>query len=426
MQQDLSGRHHVVVVGGGFGGLSVVQNLLRANVRITIIDRNNHHLFQPLLYQAATASLAPYEIAWPIRRMFRNRMNVTTLLATVQGVERDQRQLVLEDGSRLAYDTLVLATGARHAYFGHEDWEAYAPGLKSVEDAVALRDRFLMALEAAEQEPDPGRRAFLLTFVVIGGGPTGVELAGALAEFAQSKIHGEYRNVDTHKIRIVLIDAGKRVLPTFDEKLSDYAKASLERLGVIIELGQAVSDCSAQSVTYGQTELKAGLIIWAAGVKASDAAQWVGAKADRAGRAIVESDLTIAGSPDIFVIGDTASVSTPDGHPVPGVAPAAKQQGQHVASVIRRRLSGDASSRPFKYKHFGDIATIGGRRAVIDFGKVKLRGALAWWVWGLAHIYFLVNFRNRLNVAMSWLWFLTRDERTARVIVEKHMRKSKL
>lgn len=416
MKKYHSGTHKIVVVGAGFAGLSAVQNCPRSGVSITIIDRKNHHLFQPLLYQAATASLAPSEISWPIRRIFRNRPEVTTLMGEVEGIDKDTREVILDDGSRRRYDTLVLATGARQAYFGHPEWEAFAPGLKSIEDAVELRGRFLSALERAEREPDPVRRRTLLTFVVIGGGATGVELAGACAEFARSRIAGEFRTIDLRTVRIVLIDAGPRVLPAFDQTLSAYVQTSLERLGVEVFLGHAVSSCSADSVTYGNTTLKAGLIVWAAGVKASDASSWIGASADRAGRAIVEADLTIAGHPEIFVIGDTASVKMADGRAVPGVAAAAKQQGHYVGETIRKRLQGESPSHSFHYKHFGDLATIGGRRAVIDFGKIKLRGAIAWWVWGAAHIYFLVNTRNRLNIALSWLWIFMRDERTARVI----------
>ena len=408
--------HQVVVVGAGFGGLEVVHQLAGAPVRITVVDRRNHHLFQPLLYQAATASLAPSEIAWPIRHLFRRRADVTTLLASVESIDRQARSLRLDDGSSLAYDTLVLATGARHAYFGHDDWEPFAPGLKTLEDATTIRGRILLAFEEAEREEDEGRRAALLTFAIVGAGPTGVELAGTIAELARSTLPGDFRRIDTREARIVLIEAGPRVLPAFAEDLSAYAKDSLERLGVEVVLGQAVSDCSAEGVVFGDTRLAAATIIWAAGVQSSPAAQWLDAPADKAGRLKVEPDLTVPGHPEIFAIGDAAIVLREDGRPVPGIAPAAKQEGVYVAGVIRARLGGASTPAPFRYRHQGDLATIGKRRAVIDFGWIKLKGAIAWWLWGFAHIYFLIGVRNRLSVAINWLWIYARDQRGARLI----------
>jgi NADH dehydrogenase len=409
--------HHIVIVGAGFGGLETVHRLRAAPVRITLIDRRNHHLFQPLLYQVATASLATSEIAWPIRHLLRNRPDVTTLLASVTGVDKDARQVLLDDGSTVPYDTLVLATGARHAYFGHDDWEPYAPGLKTLEDATKIRRRILIAFEKAERETDEQRSAALLNFVIIGAGPTGVELAGTIAELARSTLPRDFRNVDTRQARVVLIEAGDRILASFDRDLSDYARRSLERLGVEVELGVPVSECTAEGVVYGDRKLAAATIIWAAGVQASPAAHWLGVAADRAGRVIVEPDLTIPGHPEIFVIGDTAAVSDPEGKPVPGIAPAAKQQGRYVAETIRARLRGEPAD-PFRYKHDGSLATIGKRLAVIDFGRIKLRGALAWWIWGLAHIYFLIGVRNRLSVALNWLWIHTRDQRSSRLITQ--------
>ena len=410
--------HHLVVVGAGFGGLEAVHRLAGAPVKITVIDRRNHHLFQPLLYQVATASLATSEIAWPIRQLLHRRPEITTLLATVTGIDKDSRRVRLDDGSELAYDTLVLATGARHAYFGHDDWEAFAPGLKTLEDATTIRRRILLAFEKAEREEDEQRRAALLTFVIIGAGPTGVELAGTIAELAHATLPRDFRNIDTRQARVVLVEGGPRVLAGFTEDLSAYAQRSLETLGVEIELGHPVSECTAEGVVFGGRRLPAATIIWAAGVQASPAAQWLGIEADRAGRAKVEPDLTVAGHPEIFVIGDTAAVSDPQGNPVPGIAPAAKQQGQHVAAVIRARLNGQMASMPFRYKHAGSLATIGKKLAVIDFGWIKLRGALAWWIWGLAHIYFLIGVRNRLSVAISWLWIHARDQRSARLITQ--------
>jgi NADH:ubiquinone reductase (H+-translocating) len=408
--------HQVVVVGAGFGGLEVVHRLAGAPVRITVVDRRNHHLFQPLLYQAATASLAPSEIAWPIRHLFRRRSEVTTLLASVESIDGQARALRLDDGSALPYDTLVLATGARHAYFGHDDWEPFAPGLKTLEDATTIRGRILLAFEEAERESDAQKRAALLTFAIVGAGPTGVELAGTIAELARSTLPGDFRRIDTRETRIVLIEAGPRVLPAFAEDLSLYAKDSLERLGVEVVLGQAVSDCSAEGVVFGDTRLAAATIIWAAGVQSSPAAQWLDAPADKAGRLKVEPDLTVPGHPEIFAIGDAAIVLREDGRPVPGIAPAAKQEGVYVAGVIRARLRGASAPAPFRYRHQGDLATIGKRRAVIDFGWIKLKGAIAWWLWGFAHIYFLIGVRNRLSVAINWLWIYARDQRGARLI----------
>ncbi|CAA0092960.1 NADH dehydrogenase-like protein YjlD [Starkeya nomas] len=411
-------RHHLVVVGAGFGGLEAVHRLAGAPLRITLIDRRNHHLFQPLLYQVATASLATSEIAWPIRHLLRRRREVTTLLATVAGVDKQARRVLLDDGSFLSYDTLVIATGARHAYFGHDDWESFAPGLKTLEDATTIRRRILLAFERAEREADPARRKALLTFVIIGAGPTGVELAGTIAELAHMTLVDEFRSIDTREARVVLIEGGPRVLAAFTEDLSTYAQRSLEKLGVEVELGSPVTECTANGVVYGGKTVPAATIIWAAGVQASPAAEWLGVAADRAGRVQVEADLTAPGNPEIFVIGDTAAVVAPDGSPVPGIAPAAKQQGGHVAQTIRARLAGQSGSSPFRYQHAGSLATIGKRLAVIDFGRIKLRGALAWWIWGLAHIYFLIGVRNRLSVALSWLWIHTRDQRSSRLITQ--------
>jgi NADH dehydrogenase len=414
----IAGRPHAVVVGAGFGGLETVARLAGAPVRITLVDARNHHLFQPLLYQVATASLAASEIAWPIRHLFRKRRDVTTWLATVAAIDTKTRRVFLDDGAALAYDTLVLATGARHAYFGHDDWETFAPGLKTLEDATTLRRRILLAFERAEREDDEAKQAALLTFVIIGAGPTGVELAGTIAELARATLPQDFRNIDTRKARIVLIEAGPRVLGGFAEDLSAYAKKALEGLGVEVSLGTPVSECTAEGVVYGGKSLPAATIIWAAGVQASPAAQWLGAPADGAGRIKVEPDLTVPGHPEIFAIGDAVTVAGPDGRPVPGIAPAAKQEGAYVAAVIRARRRGETATAPFRYRHAGSLATIGKRLAVIDFGRIKLRGAIAWWIWGLAHIYFLIGVRNRLMVALSWLWIHTRDQRGSRLITQ--------
>jgi NADH dehydrogenase len=409
--------HRVVIVGAGFGGLQTAHRLAGAPVGITLLDRRNHHLFQPLLYQVATASLATSEIAWPIRYLLRDRSDVTTLFATVTGVDAKQKQVLLEDGEPLPYDTLVLATGVRHAYFGHDEWEPFAPGLKTLEDATTLRRRILVAFERAERETDPRQRAALLTFVIVGAGPTGVELAGTIAELAQETLPPDFRNIDTHQTRVVLIEAGPRVLAGFADDLSAYALRSLESIGVEVMLNQAVTECSADGVVYGGQSLQAKTLIWAAGVRASPAAEWLDAPADRAGRLQVLPDLTVPGHPDIFAIGDTVVIADPEGKPVPGIAPAAKQQGIYVADTIKARLKGKTMP-PFHYKHAGSLAQIGKRLAVIDFGRIKLRGTLAWWIWGIAHIYFLIGLRNRLSVAMSWLWIHARNQRAARLITQ--------
>src|SRR5246127_2840821 len=396
MTATLQNPHRVVVVGAGFGGLEATHRLKGAAVQITLIDRRNHHLFQPLLYQVATASLATSEIAWPIRYLLRDRPDVTTLFANASGVDAANKRVTLDDGSSIPYDTLVLATGARHAYFGHDEWEPFAPGLKTLEDATTLRRRILVAFERAERETDPARRAALLTFVIIGAGPTGVELAGPIADLARDTLPRDSRHIDTRKARVVLIEAGTRVLAGFPDDLSAYAQKSLEQLGVDVMLGEPVTECSADGVVYGGNKLAARTIVWAAGVRASRAAEWLSAPADRAYRLKVEPDLTVPGHPDIFAVGDTVTIAGPDGNPVPGIAPAAKQQGRYAAALIKARLKG-GTLPPFHYKHAGSLAQIGKRLAVIDFGRIRLRGAVAWWIWGIAHIYFLIGLRSRLS-----------------------------
>ncbi len=409
--------HRVVIVGAGFGGLECALRLKGQPVSITLVDRRNHHLFQPLLYQVATASLATSEIAWPIRYLLRDRSEVTTLFATVTGVDAENKRVLLDRGDTLPYDTLVLATGARHAYFGHDEWEPFAPGLKTLEDATTLRRRILVAFERAERETDPARRAARLTFVIIGAGPTGVELAGTIAELARDTLPPDFRNIDTQQTRVVLIEAGPRVLAGFPDELSAYAQRSLENIGVEVILGQPVTECSAEGVVFGGNRLAAKTLIWAAGVRASPAAEWLHAASDRAGRLLVEPDLTVPNHPDIFAIGDTISIADTKGNPVPGIAPAAKQQGRYVAKSIRARLSGETPP-PFRYHHAGSLAQIGKRKAVIDFGWIKLRGTVAWWIWGIAHIYFLIGLRHRLSVALSWLWIYVRNQRAARLITQ--------
>lgn len=410
------GAHHVVIVGGGFGGLEAARHLAAGPFRITVLDRRNHHLFQPLLYQAATASLAPSEIAWPIRSLLRGFDNVTTLLGQVCGVKPADKIVLLEDGRAVSYDTLILATGARHAYFGHDEWEPYAPGLKTLEDATTIRRRILSAFERAEWQEDATERRRLLTFAIIGAGPTGVELAGTIAELAHETLRRDFRNIDTRDARVVLVEAGPRILAAFTEDLSAYAERALTRLGVEVRTGHAVSQCSADGIELGGEFLSAATILWAAGVAASPAAEWLKVPADRAGRVIVAPDLSVAGFPDIFVIGDTAHVAMEDGRMVPGIAPAAKQEGRYVAGVIRARQEARPAPKPFAYRNDGNLATIGKRAAIVDLGWIKLKGRLAWWTWGIAHVYFLIGLRNRLAVALSWLWIYSTGQRSARLI----------
>ncbi len=413
-------RHRVVIIGAGFGGLQAVLRLKGAPVDITLIDRRNHHLFQPLLYQVATASLSPSEIAWPIRHLVAGRPEVRTILGEVTGVDVAGKAVQLKGEPPVPYDTLLVATGARHAYFGHDDWEPFAPGLKDIDDATDIRRRVLMSFERAEVEPDPAVRKALLTFVIVGAGPTGVELAGTIAELAHQTMAKDFRALNPKEARILLVEAGPRVLSAFPEDLSTYARQALERLGAEIRTDHAVTACDADGVMLGTDRIPAKTVIWAAGVQASPAAAWLGAEADRAGRVMVAPDLTVPGHPEIFVVGDTARLDVWDGKPLPGIAPAAKQQGQHVADTIRARLEGKPEVRPFRYKHAGSLATIGKRAAVIDFGWIKLRGWLAWWIWGFAHIYFLIGLRNRLTVALSWLWIYTTGQRSARLITGRH------
>ena len=408
---------HVVVVGGGFGGISVVRGLRGAACRTTLIDRRNHHLFQPLLYQVATASLSPGEIATPIREMLRGQENARVLLGEVTGIEVNEKVVVLSRG-RISYDYLVLATGARHSYFGRDEWADFAPGLKSIEDATAMRARLLRAFEEAENaETDSDRKAWL-TFVIVGGGPTGVELAGAIAELAAHGLEGEFRTIDPSRARIVLVEASPRLLATFPESLSRAARLALERLGVEVQTGKRVEDVAADRVVVSSEVLPARTVFWAAGVMASPAARWLEVSADRAGRVPVGPDLSVPGCDGAFAIGDTASCQGWRGQPVPGLAPAAKQGGAYVARAIRARLAGAPGPEPFRYRHFGSLATIGREAAVADFGFIHLKSALAWWLWGAVHIGFLVGGRNRVTVMLDWLWAYLTYKRGTGLITE--------
>ncbi len=408
-------RPQVVIVGAGFGGLTAARGLAGADVDITLIDRQNHHLFQPLLYQVATAGLSPADIAWPVRQLLRRQKNVRVLMGEVTGVDPARRVVMLGDGP-IAYDWLVLATGATHGYFGHDEWAPFAPGLKSLDDATAIRRRLLLAFEQAEMASNPDVCAKLLTIAIVGGGPTGVELAGAIAELARKALAADFRAIDPTQARVLLLEAGPRLLANFPESLSRYTDRALRRLGVDVRLGQPVTRCDADGVTLGAERIEAATIIWAAGVSASPAARWLGISGDRAGRVPVTAELRAPGQERIFVIGDTALALGPDGKPAPGIAPAAKQEGAYVASTISSLIAGRKAPAAFAYADRGLLATIGRKAAVISYRRLRLKGRFAWWLWGAAHIYFLVSLRNRLIVVTQWLWSYVAFERGARLI----------
>ena len=406
-----SKRERVVIVGAGFGGLAAAKQLAHKPVDVTIVDRRNHHLFQPLLYQVATAALSPADIAGPIRSILSNAPNIRVLLDEVTGIEADAQRVELSSGDSLEYDWLILATGARHSYFGRNEWAANAPGLKSIEDAIAIRRRILLALERAETENDPDRRRALLTFVVIGAGPTGVEMAGAIAELARRAVSRDFRSITPHCSRVILIEAGSRVLPSFPASLSQSAADSLHDLGVELRVGAPVRDIGAGYVQLSDQLIFAQTVVWAAGVQASPAAEWLDAEHDTNGRIFVEADLRVAPYERIFAIGDTANAAGPDRGALPAVAPVAKQQGHYVADFILGRRQ-----TPFAYRDYGNLATIGRSKAVIDWGNIQLSGFAAWLIWSIAHIWFLVGFRSRVGVAISWLWSYLTYQRSARLI----------
>jgi NADH dehydrogenase len=413
MTLGLQPRPRVVIIGAGFGGLSAAKQLARAPFDVTVVDRHNYHLFQPLLYQVATAGLSPADIASPIRGILRGQKNAHVILAEVSGIDVDRRE-VLAEGRRIPFDHLIVATGAQHAYFGN-DWSSYAPGLKTIDDAIYLRRRILLAFERAETEPDADERRRLLNFVVVGGGPTGVEMAGAIAELAKRALASDFRSIDPRCTRVILLEAGPRLLGSFDSALSKAARHSLEQLGVEVRLGTGVTDCDCSGVSIGRERVETRTIMWAAGVKASPAAQWLGVESDRAGRVKVGDDLTVPGQADIFVIGDAACAIGGDGKPLPGVAPVAKQQGAYVAQLLMARARGEMPPA-FRYRDFGSLATIGRKRAVAQLGAIKLSGFPAWLLWSLAHIYFLIGFRNRVSVAMNWCWHYVTFQRGTRLI----------
>ncbi len=413
---EVNGRRpRVVIVGAGFAGLTVAKRLAKAPVDITLIDRENHHLFQPLLYQVATAGLSPADIAWPIRSLVRDQRNTRVLLGEVTGVDRVRKRVNMGDRN-IAYDVLVLATGATHGYFGNDSWAAHAPGLKTIDDATEIRRRLLLAFERAEMESDTREHERLLTIVIVGGGPTGVELAGAVIELARKALATDFRAIDPQQTRVLLLEAGPRLLPNFPESLSRYAEKTLRHLGVDVRLEQAVTHCGATGVTLGDENVSAGTVIWAAGVAASPAADWLAVAGDHAGRVLVGPDLRPPGLDDVFIIGDTALAHDVAGEPLPGIAPVAKQQGAYVADVIKAHLTGKPELPPFRYRDRGQLATVGRKTAIIAFGHLRIKGGLAWWIWGIAHIYFLISLRNRLIVMTQWLWSYVTFERGARLI----------
>lgn len=406
-------RRRVVIIGAGFGGLSAARKLAKGPFDVVVVDRHNYHLFQPLLYQVATAGLSPADIASPIRGVLRRQANASVILAKVSGVDVEAKEIVAE-GRRIPFDDLIIATGAEHAYFGN-DWASYAPGLKTIDDATYLRRRILLAFERAETEPGPDERGRLLNFVVVGGGPTGVEMAGAVAELASRALASDFRSIDPRCARIVLVEAGPRLLAPFDPALSEAARRSLQQLGVDVRLGTGVTDCDCSGVSIGDERIETRTIVWAAGVKASPAAEWLAAASDRAGRVKVRADLSVPGHSNIFVIGDAAHAIGVDGKPLPGVAPVAKQQGEYVADLLSARAEGKTLP-PFRYRDAGSLATIGRKRAVAQLGRLKLSGFMAWLLWSLVHVYFLIGFRNRLLVAMNWCWSYITFQRGTRLI----------
>ncbi|MEO8430054.1 MAG: NAD(P)/FAD-dependent oxidoreductase [Acidobacteriota bacterium] len=411
---DRTGPPRVVIVGAGFAGLAAARALRKVPVRVVVVDRRNHHLFQPLLYQVATAVLSPGDIAYPIRAILARQANAEVLLADAVSIDVPAREVVLTDG-RLPYDYLFLATGATHSYFGHDEWESRAPALKSLEDALEIRRRILLAFERAEREPDRERRRAMLTFAIVGGGPTGVELAGAIGEISRQVLVDDFRAIDPREARIVLIEAGPRVLAAYSETSSRRAAEALARKGVEVVVGRAVEAIDERGVVYGGERLAADTVLWAAGVAASPLARSLGAPLDRAGRVLVSPDLTAPGHPEIFVLGDLASLRDAAGKPLPGTSPVAIQEGRHAAASVRRAVAG-SPVRPFHFRDKGSMAVIGRASAVAEIAGVKLSGVIAWLVWCLVHIFFLIGFRNRFVVMFEWAWNYVSGKRGARLI----------
>ena len=409
---------HVVIIGGGFGGLSAARALRSASVRVTLLDRRNHHVFQPLLYQVATATLSPSDIASPIRWIFRGAPNLRVLMGEAARIDAPARRVVLADGAEITYDYLIVATGASHSYFGHDDWAPHAPGLKTLEDALEVRRRILLAFERAEREADPVRRQQLLTFVLVGGGPTGVELAGTLAEIARQTLRDEFRSIDTRLTRIVLVEAGPTILPAFPEGLRDAARASLRRIGVEVREGVAVTAIDADGAVIGTERVAAATVLWAAGVAASPLVRTLGMPIDRAGRGVVAPDLSVPGHPEVFVVGDAAAVTNRDGTPVPGVAQPAIQEAAHAARMILGRMRGEPGT-PFVYRDRGNMAVVGRGSAIADLNWVRFSGLLAWLAWLFIHIFMLIGFHNRAAVMFNWATAYLTFQRSARLITDR-------
>jgi len=407
-------KPHVVILGAGFGGLEAARALRDAPVIVTVIDRNNHHLFQPLLYQVATAGLSPADISSPIRHILHKQQNTSVMMGTVIGIDTQQQTVQLQDRV-IPYDYLIVATGASHSYFGHDEWAPYAPGLKSIVDATAIRRKILLAFEQAEVESDAERRKALLTFVLVGAGPTGVEMAGAIAELAHKALASDFRNIDPTSARIILIEAMPRILATFPASLVRKARKALTDLGVEILTGSPVTRIDDEGVTIGEQHIAAKTVIWTAGVAASPAGQWLHAEIDRAGRVKVDDHLALPGHPNVFVIGDTASVNQ-NGKPLPGVAPVAMQEGRYVARLIRASVEGKAQPAPFHYINKGNLATVGRSFGIADFGFLRLHGFIGWCIWLTVHIFFLIGFRNRVVVMFQWAWAYLTFQRGARLI----------
>ena len=410
-------RPRIVIVGAGFGGLACAQALGNAPVHVTMIDRRNYHLFVPLLYQVATAALSPADIARPIRRILGRFDNIDVVLGTAAGLDTAARRLRLADGRTFAYDKLVLATGSDYSYFGHPEWAQYAPGPRTLEDARRIRARLLMAFERAEGASDPLVQDRLMTTVIVGGGPTGVEMAGSVAELARYALARDFRAIDPRRARIVLIEAGPRLLSGFPQTLSDYAKTALERLGVTVVLGEAVEAIDAAGVTVAGRRIDAGTVIWGAGIKASPAAGWLGVALDRAGRVSLNPDLSVTGAPDVYALGDIANAPDQAGVPLPALAQVAAQQGKHLGRALAAQLRRGRPMPPFKFHNRGNTAIVGRHAAVFDFGWMQLKGRFAWLMWAIIHVYLLVGFDNRLRVTLQWLWAYVTYERGARLIM---------
>jgi NADH dehydrogenase len=411
----------VVIVGAGFAGLNAAKRLSRrGDVQITVIDRENHHLFQPLLYQVAMAALSPADIAAPIRSLLSDRRNVRVIKSSARRIDVEGRK-VYADSGEYSYDYVLVACGAMHSYFGNEHWEACAPGLKTLPQATEIRRRVLEAFEAAERETNAERRRQLLTFVVVGGGPTGVELAGAIGEMSRYTLARDFRSIDPRQTRVVLVEAGPRILPTFDERLAAHTMRDLEGLGVQVWTSARVTEVTASGVVVGAEQLASSTVLWAAGVRASEFGAALGAPLDKFGRVLVGADLTIPGKPNVFVCGDLAHALDELGVPLPGIAAVATQQGLYVADAIAADLDGRAR-RPFRYRDKGKMATIGRSRAIAEFGRLRLAGRFAWWFWLVVHIYYLSGFRNRLSVLVQWAWSYLTFGRGARLIVDKEWR----